>query len=310
MGALTATPLIERVGARVRAVSSADAAHTARGIVEHLPDVAPVALVRFHCGCRSYVPLRRLVIDDGPLIPACEFTGCTSPRWEGPYCPSHRTRASRKLDLPTPINGQPFEPKAEPRATHPSAGNGAIDGAGTPPSGEAPMARPSSPGGRARAVRRATNAPYWTRERIISAIQVWAASHDGEPPKVNDWHHACPNGTHPQFKTVVTEFGTWNGGIAAAGFTPRVPHGKRYSDDDILAAIRRWNETYGRPPTAADWSPSRARRQGDEEMVRRYLEGDWPSFGVVINHFGTWNAALAAAGFEPHPFGRRTERAA
>lgn len=81
---------------------------------------------------------------------------------------------------------------------------------------------------------------YWTRERLIDAIQRWVAEH-GEPPAVPDW---CPTSarylgdetraqrfenypprTYPWFVTVVRRFGSWNAGIAAAGYTPRVAHG-------------------------------------------------------------------------------------
>lgn len=79
----------------------------------------------------------------------------------------------------------------------------------------------------------------WTRPVIVLAIQEWANEH-GEPPAQTDWSptHArllgdqeradrwfALSGRYPHMNTVVREFGSWNEGIAAAGFTPRVAHG-------------------------------------------------------------------------------------
>lgn len=78
----------------------------------------------------------------------------------------------------------------------------------------------------------------WTRERIIAAIHWWADTY-GEPPASNDWNPAeaydylhdteramrairhLDEGLIPWFTTVVERFGSWNAGIAAAGFQPR-----------------------------------------------------------------------------------------
>lgn len=63
---------------------------------------------------------------------------------------------------------------------------------------------------------------YWTKERVIKAIQDWAASHDGKPPTATQWQHAKDG--HPAATTVygsLSEFPSWNDAIAQAGFTPR-----------------------------------------------------------------------------------------
>ena len=80
----------------------------------------------------------------------------------------------------------------------------------------------------------------WTREAIIRAIRDWAALH-GEPPACADWSpYMARNAYHdeararryeaehhlwPCHDTVFREFGSWNAGIAAAGFVPRADHG-------------------------------------------------------------------------------------
>lgn len=83
---------------------------------------------------------------------------------------------------------------------------------------------------------------YWTRERLIAAIQWWVKTY-GETPALPDWcahisrhvlhdeprarraERLITDRTIPGFTTVVQRFGSWNAGIEAAGFQPRVNHG-------------------------------------------------------------------------------------
>jgi hypothetical protein len=58
-----------------------------------------------------------------------------------------------------------------------------------------------------------------------------------------------------------------------------------------VAALRDWFETFGATPRADDWVP------GGEEWMRGYPR--WPSTATVIRHFGTWSAAVRAAGLPP-----------
>src|SRR4051794_26415796 len=51
----------------------------------------------------------------------------------------------------------------------------------------------------------------------------------------------------------------------------------------VLDAIRAWADERGRPPTQADWTA--------------HPDARWPSYMTVTTHFGTWRAALEAAGF-------------
>jgi hypothetical protein len=88
--------------------------------------------------------------------------------------------------------------------------------------------------------------PYWTHERIIEAIQLWAKEY-GQPPAKNDWHP-------PRLK-------------AAA--------------QSALGKAHFWTE--------------RLRISNDDA---------WPREQTVRNRFGSWAAAIAAAGFEPRPPGR------
>jgi hypothetical protein len=56
----------------------------------------------------------------------------------------------------------------------------------------------------------------------------------------------------------------------------------------IVAAIQRWNEWRGEPPKSTEW-------------IKK--QDGYPTMSTVINHFGTWSAAIVAAGFEPRRSG-------
>jgi hypothetical protein len=68
-----------------------------------------------------------------------------------------------------------------------------------------------------------------------------------------------------------------------------------------IDAIREWNRLYGQPPSAMDWNVAMARHHAHPErfaeILRRQRERDWPVASGVVAFFGTWNAAIEAAGF-------------
>lgn len=67
----------------------------------------------------------------------------------------------------------------------------------------------------------------------------------------------------------------------------------------IVGSIQRFAERYGRPPTAPDFNPHQARELGHPWRADRfYRDGDYPYSSNVLDVFGTWNAAIVAAGFE------------
>ena len=67
---------------------------------------------------------------------------------------------------------------------------------------------------------------------------------------------------------------------------------RRYSDDEILAALRASAERLGRSPTMREFAAD------PETQVHPQ---------TVIEHFGTWNAAKRAAGLVPRRFVTREE---
>lgn len=102
---------------------------------------------------------------------------------------------------------------------------------------------------------------------------------------------------------------------------PRIPRrrdrahkrGRPYSDEQIIARIKLWAEITGLPPSKADWNVSRLKQLEAtavatvDRHLRRialYRLGDFPSETTVRARFGSLNAALVLAGFEPRANGR------
>src|SRR5919204_6140634 len=81
---------------------------------------------------------------------------------------------------------------------------------------------------------------------------------------------------------------------------------RRWTRELIIAKIIEWNERYGEPPCSADWNPSLARWRAQEWRAERYRDGDWPSTNAAKRPFGgSFDAAVRAAGLEPHRSGPR-----
>jgi HNH endonuclease len=79
----------------------------------------------------------------------------------------------------------------------------------------------------------------------------------------------------------------------------------------VIAAIQLWDAMYGRPPTAADWNTgqwSRMKPEEERHAAVRWSARRWPPTSSVQAAFGSWNAAIAAAGYEPMQTGHRRGR--
>ncbi len=77
------------------------------------------------------------------------------------------------------------------------------------------------------------------------------------------------------------------------------PAVSRYTREEIIAAIQRWQQHYGEPPKVFDWDPSWARRRGEDWRAERFEAGDWPTVAIVRRQFGNMSKALFAAGIRP-----------
>lgn len=124
----------------------------------------------------------------------------------------------------------------------------------------------------------------WTPATIVAAGQAWHAEH-GRPPSIADWERAAPE--HPTKRPVYEHFGSWPVFIAACGLT----RPERWSRDRVLEAFYRFRFLHGRLPRSSEWTVS---------------TGEFPSRHTVRTHFGSWNAAVVAAGYTPQVM-HRTE---
>jgi hypothetical protein len=156
----------------------------------------------------------------------------------------------------------------------------------------------------------------WTRELLLSRIQEWAEIH-GEPPAVGDWNPTQARtvyhdearaarweqseGHWPWFTLVVREFGTWNHGLEAAGFTSRQANGG--------AGNQRRNRKYG---------INRHKRQKGQNIMEALVlklngDGSWHELGktdarsyqdaveALATEPGTYLASLVVNVFEVAP---------
>src|SRR5919107_6271961 len=81
---------------------------------------------------------------------------------------------------------------------------------------------------------------------------------------------------------------------------------RRWTRETIIEKILEWNELYGEPPCSADWNPSLARWRAQDWRAERYRAGIWPSTNAAKRPFaGSFDAAVRAAGLEPHRSGPR-----
>ena len=139
---------------------------------------------------------------------------------------------------------------------------------------------------------------YWTRERVIRAIQEWAYLY-GRPPSAWEWkrageHHPVNSNVYRSVSNPDAPFDTWGDAIEAAGFPrPRTFYhgewGKMFwTKERTIASMHAWAEKHGKPPTANGWN------NGSQ---------DHPSSTWVAQLFGSWNAGIEAAGWVPLPPG-------
>ena len=131
--------------------------------------------------------------------------------------------------------------------------------------------------------------PLWTPTAIIDALRAWAYTH-GRSPTSRDWKKSGL--AHPSSVRVYSVFGSWPTALEAAGLTPR---GNEWNRSNVKDAIFRFRFEHGRLPKTRDW---------------RNASDQYPCETTVRKLFGTWNAAIAAAGYEPHHRRRNTTAAA
>lgn len=119
-------------------------------------------------------------------------------------------------------------------------------------------------------------------------------------------------GRRPQSRPPIDRFGGWlvvkfaalhgDGSPPSAGKgSQRIgpARGYRYSDEELRDAVREVAAHLGRPPRATEYRIERERILEAEEARGEPLRA-FPSYGKILEHFGSFDTALADAGFVPH----------
>ena len=115
----------------------------------------------------------------------------------------------------------------------------------------------------------------WTRQDILDAL-IDGATRLGQTPSIA---LARADEHLPSVATVAKVFGSWNDALAAAGLEALRIAPRQWTNAQILAALRDYARDHGRAPTGAE-----------------LITNGGPAPNTVASHFGTWNAALDAAG--------------
>jgi len=122
----------------------------------------------------------------------------------------------------------------------------------------------------------------WAQSEILGALQAWSGAH-GHSPSTVEWKHAGTN--HPATITVLKMFaGDWNGALRAAGLDYVKVRRHHWSEKEMLAALCAWAKANGRAPRRIDW---------------RWAGEGHPCTETVVGNYGSWVAALKAAGLTP-----------
>jgi len=119
------------------------------------------------------------------------------------------------------------------------------------------------------------------RERILQEIAAVAES--GTPPTLRWWtEHRSAVATEATLKRL---FGSWTAALTAAGVEARpvAEPANRIGDQELLDALRSASRELGGTPPTASWWKATARR---------------PTARTIRVRFGSWEAALQAAGLE------------
>jgi hypothetical protein len=118
--------------------------------------------------------------------------------------------------------------------------------------------------------------PLWTRERALAALQE-LADELGRAPRSGDLA-GYPG--MPSVGTFRKLFGSWAAALSELG---ALPYRIVLTDGELIAALRAARRALGRPPRPSDFRLGR------------------PQAATLRRRFGSWQAALSAAGIEPVP---------
>ncbi len=122
------------------------------------------------------------------------------------------------------------------------------------------------------------NRERWNQDAIVLSLRAEAARR-GKTPTSTEWKQA---GINPSYHTIVSKFGSWAEALETAGLEPG------WSKDRIIERLQYETKLHGDPPTKLDWLAQAPGR---------------PGYKTVQGLFGSWTAALEAAGLVAAPPG-------
>jgi len=158
----------------------------------------------------------------------------------------------------------------------------------------------------------------WTDDQLGESLRAIAEMVGGPPTVqlyvhmrqglINDAHEEGRSLALPSYSAYHHRFRVWDNALVAAGLRPRggrgvssVPRpvsrlgpGRRYPDEDILAAIRVCWMEIGEPFTSPRYSEWRDEQQRADEIAGRRVQRV-PSYDAIWGRFGSWDAGVAAA---------------
>lgn len=117
-----------------------------------------------------------------------------------------------------------------------------------------------------------SHGPKYTPEELISQLKR-LAKQLGRKPKRNDINAACTLGTCASAATIAKTFGNLEEAYRAAGFPDPAKTRRRYTDEEIIAAIEKLSKELGRMP-----------KYGEFEAASR--KGICPDPGTIANRLG------------------------
>lgn len=135
-------------------------------------------------------------------------------------------------------------------------------------------------------------APRWTAEEILAAAKAWRRE-TGRCPHAPDWMRGSAKWERegdrwPTAEAVRGQLGGFQELRLALGVAPYAP---MWTEEAQLDAIRQFAAEHGRPPRAVDLNRT---------------NGKYPTVPTLKNTFGSFSAAIRAAGFTPgRTYGRR-----
>jgi hypothetical protein len=90
---------------------------------------------------------------------------------------------------------------------------------------------------------------------------------------------ACPKRPRP-VRMAIRHCGSWAAALTMAGMKPPERAQRGPNRDEIIAILRAYQREYGSPPSVTEWRRRRVK----------------PGVKTIYRRFGSWPAALAAAG--------------